>query len=362
MRPNHPRQSGNPRRAARDWIDHTIEVASGATAVGMFAYGFALSYSVLHAIAIAAGLPGWASDVWPLGYEAFMASAALNALADQRRRRHLPEWWQRVPWYPWTLTGLTAGASLLLNWFHPAIPLDPPPEWLRSLVYGLPPLVAVFAWHLFLQRVAHRRPAAPKATPAANAANPGPDNAAAPATPAQVEAPARSAGNRGPAPATAARLQPSAPVPAVPAAPPTSGSGNDQHPSGVATPTTSEAEVTGATGTTGPAPEVAAGGNGSGERDADASMRAHWATARAAGRTPSGAELDRVCGRDPRNGAGRKARARYLREEAAGHFHAPELVPVPASEPSTADPAPDAAADPTWLAPVPAGPAGGGDR
>ncbi len=45
----------------------------------------------------------------------------------------------------------------MLNWFHPAIPLDPPPGWLVSLVYGLPPLAAVFAWHLFLQRLAHRR-------------------------------------------------------------------------------------------------------------------------------------------------------------------------------------------------------------
>jgi hypothetical protein len=49
----------------------------------------------------------------------------------------------------------------LLNWLHPAIPLDPPPGWLVSLVYGLPPLIAVFAWHLFLQRVAHRRHPAP---------------------------------------------------------------------------------------------------------------------------------------------------------------------------------------------------------
>jgi hypothetical protein len=86
-----------------------------------------------------------------------MASAALNALAEQRHRRHVDGWRQRVPWYPWTLTGLTAGGSILLNWFHPAIPLDPPPGWLVSLVYGLPPLIAVFAWHLFLQRVAHRR-------------------------------------------------------------------------------------------------------------------------------------------------------------------------------------------------------------
>jgi Protein of unknown function (DUF2637) len=114
----------------RDHLDRAIELASGATAAGMFAYGVALSYSVLHAIAAAAGLPTWAARLWPLGFEAFMASAALNALAEQRHRRHLPAWSQRVPWYPWTLTGLTAGASILLNWLHPAIPLDPPPGWL----------------------------------------------------------------------------------------------------------------------------------------------------------------------------------------------------------------------------------------
>jgi Protein of unknown function (DUF2637) len=144
-------------RPGQDWTDTVIEWASGATAVAMFAYGVALSYSVLHRIALAAGLPSWAARLWPLGFEAFMASAALNALADQRQRGDRPDWWQRVPWYPWVLTGLTAGGSILLNWFHPAIPLDPPPGWLVSLVYGLPPLAAVFAWHLFLQRLAHRR-------------------------------------------------------------------------------------------------------------------------------------------------------------------------------------------------------------
>jgi hypothetical protein len=153
--------AGQP--ASVDWIDTAIQWASGLAAVAMFAYGVALSYAVLHAVAAAADLPGWAARLWPLGFEAFMASAALNALAEQRHRRHLGGW-QRVPWYPWTLTGLTAGGSILLNWFHPAIPLDPPPGWLVSLVYGLPPLIAVFAWHLFLQRVAHRRQASP--TPA----------------------------------------------------------------------------------------------------------------------------------------------------------------------------------------------------
>src|SRR6266545_2591619 len=141
----------------RDWTDVAIEWASGTTAVAMFAYGVSLSYSVLHRIAQASGLPAWAADLWPLGFEAFMASAALNALAEQRTRVSQAVWWRRVPWYPWALTGSTAGGSILLNWFHPAIPLDPPPGWLVSLVYGLPPLAAVFAWHLFLQRLAHRR-------------------------------------------------------------------------------------------------------------------------------------------------------------------------------------------------------------
>jgi hypothetical protein len=196
---------------ARDWIDVAIQWASGAAAVGMFAYGVALSYQVLHAIAAAAGLPGWAAAVWPLGFEAFMASAALNALAEQRHRRHEADRWRRVPWYPWTLTALTAGASIGLNWFHPAIPLAPPPGWLVSVVYGLPPLIAVLAWHLFLSRVAHRRqptltatalpavPAVPAVPPAAGtvpeALDPGRDD---PAGTTQPDAPPA---RTGPAPA-----------------------------------------------------------------------------------------------------------------------------------------------------------------
>jgi hypothetical protein len=46
-----------------DHLDRAIELASGAIAVGMFTYGVALSYSVLHA----AGLPPWAARLWPLG-------------------------------------------------------------------------------------------------------------------------------------------------------------------------------------------------------------------------------------------------------------------------------------------------------
>src|SRR6266545_650647 len=115
-----------------------------------------------------------------------MASAALNALAEQRHRRHLQAWSQRVPWYPWTLTGLTAGASILLNWLHPAIPLDPPPGWLVSLVYGLPPLAAVFAWHLFLQRLSHRHHQDPKPDGQDGAVPPDPEQDQEPGEPREA--------------------------------------------------------------------------------------------------------------------------------------------------------------------------------
>jgi hypothetical protein len=154
--PPTPATPGNDRPGERDWIDTAIEWTSGLAAVAMFTYGVALSYAVLYAIADAAGLPPWARRLWPGGWELFMASAALNALAEQRHLRG-QHGFRRVPWYPLALTGLTAGGSILLNWFHPAIPLDPPPGWLVSLVYGLPPLEAVLAWHLFLLRIAHRR-------------------------------------------------------------------------------------------------------------------------------------------------------------------------------------------------------------
>ncbi len=80
-----------------------------------------------------------------------MAVAAVSVLAEQRSRPH------RTPWYPWALTALAAGSSILLNLGHSYIPLDPPPRWLIAAVYGVPPICAPFAWHLFLLRIAHRR-------------------------------------------------------------------------------------------------------------------------------------------------------------------------------------------------------------
>jgi hypothetical protein len=217
--PPTPTPAGKPAASGkRDWIDTAIEWTSGLAAVAMFAYGVALSYAVLYAIAEAAGLPPWARRLWPGGWELFMASAALNALAEQRHHRSQTGW-RRVPWYPLALTGLTAGGSILLNWFHPAIPLDPPPGWLKSLVYGLPPLEAVLAWHLFLQRIAHRRHQGPVPAGTVPAAVPQPAGPQAAAGQAESTG---TAGTGGPAqpPTVASRPVPPPPQSAgVPAGP-----------------------------------------------------------------------------------------------------------------------------------------------
>ena len=136
---------------ARDRIDRAIQVASWLGAFAMFAYGAALSFDVLHTIAQAAGLSPVLAWLWPLGFETFMAVAAVAVLAEQRSRPH------KTPWYPWVLTALAAGSSIALNFGHPYIPLDPPPRLLVACVYGVPPICAPFAWHLFLLRLAHRR-------------------------------------------------------------------------------------------------------------------------------------------------------------------------------------------------------------
>jgi hypothetical protein len=79
----------------RDRIDRAIHHASWLGAFAMFAYGAALSFDVLHSIALAAGLSPVLAWLWPLGFETFMAVAAVAVLADQRTRPG------RVPWYPW---------------------------------------------------------------------------------------------------------------------------------------------------------------------------------------------------------------------------------------------------------------------
>ena len=134
----------------RDRIDRAIHHASWLGAFAMFAYGAALSFDVLHTIASAAGLSPVLAWLWPLGFETFMAVAAVAVLAEQRTRPH------KTPWYPWVLTALAAGSSIALNFGHPYIPLDPPPRLLVACVYGVPPITAPFAWHLFLLRLAHR--------------------------------------------------------------------------------------------------------------------------------------------------------------------------------------------------------------
>jgi len=149
--PDRPAQDPAPAAQDRDRTDRVIQAASWLGALAMFAYGACLSFDVLHHIAHACGLSPRLAWAWPLGFEAFMAVAAISVLAEQRARPG------RVPIYPWTLTALAAGSSIALNFAHPFIPLDPPPRLLVACVYGVPPVTAPFAWHLFLLRLAHRR-------------------------------------------------------------------------------------------------------------------------------------------------------------------------------------------------------------
>jgi Protein of unknown function (DUF2637) len=147
-RPQRPSQHPNQ---DRDRVEVAIDAASWAGTLAIFAYGAALSYQVLHTTALACGLTPTLARAWPLGFESFMAVAAVSVLAEQRARPG------RTPWYPWALTALAAGGSIVLNFAHPYLPLTPPPRWLVAAVYGVPPVCAPFAWHLFLLRVAHRR-------------------------------------------------------------------------------------------------------------------------------------------------------------------------------------------------------------
>jgi hypothetical protein len=70
----------------RDRIDRAIEATSWLGALAMFAYGAALSFDVLHTIAQASGLSPLLAWLWPLGFETFMAVAAVAVLAEQRAR------------------------------------------------------------------------------------------------------------------------------------------------------------------------------------------------------------------------------------------------------------------------------------
>jgi hypothetical protein len=137
-----------PRPRFRIDVDQAVRVASAAGAIAMYCYGAVLSYAVLFSIALAAGLHDWLAAIWPLGWEAFMAIAAANAWADRRA--------SRPSGYALTLTAATVAGSFALNISHPFIPLDPPPWWLVALVYGLPPVTAALAWHLFLMRIGSR--------------------------------------------------------------------------------------------------------------------------------------------------------------------------------------------------------------
>jgi hypothetical protein len=75
--------------AAGSRLDVAIEWASGLTAVGMFAYGSALSYSVLYSIATAVGLPPLAAV---LAWHPFLQRSPTGTATRPRRTP------ARTPW------------------------------------------------------------------------------------------------------------------------------------------------------------------------------------------------------------------------------------------------------------------------
>ena len=84
-------------------MELAIDAVSWAGTLAIFAYGAALSYQVLHTTALACGFNPALDRAWPLGFESFMAVAAVSVLAEQRARPG------RIPWYPVALTALAAG-------------------------------------------------------------------------------------------------------------------------------------------------------------------------------------------------------------------------------------------------------------
>jgi hypothetical protein len=234
---------------------------------------------------LAVGLAAWALNTAGAVGERNWGRAAFDSLAPGL----LIGWAEVLPWFLRQFHAST----------HPAVPADPsvpvpaaaaPPDGNGGLV----PAVA---------------------------ASPGPPPGV-PAVPARALSAGGGNGNAGGNGAGGSRGTPTAPVGLAP------GPADPPAPAGRA----------GANGTARPVPPAARAENGTGGGDADAGMRAWWAAERAAGRTPSGADLDRVCGRNPKNGTGRKARARFLREEAAGRYHAPAIPPAVRPAPQAVQP------------------------
>jgi hypothetical protein len=63
----------------------------------MFTYGAALSFDVLHSIALAAGVGPILTWLWPLGLETFMAVALSRSWPSNAPDPTRPPWYFRLP-------------------------------------------------------------------------------------------------------------------------------------------------------------------------------------------------------------------------------------------------------------------------
>lgn len=113
-------------------------VATGLVLV-IVAASFALSYTALVELSIAAGIPATLAPLWPLCLDAFMAVASLVVL-----RRELDG--QPTRW-AWTVVGAVTVLSIAFNVVHA------PHNLISQAVYALPPAVVFASFEMLMSLI-----------------------------------------------------------------------------------------------------------------------------------------------------------------------------------------------------------------
>jgi hypothetical protein len=128
-------------RAEGSWLLRTAVAGVLLLAAG----AFVLSYSALHAVAVAAGINPGLAGLYPLIIDGFLTIASLAAL-------HLRDHGPRVTWYPWALLGGFFTVSVWCNALHAAsrdghVALT---GTTAALVSAMPPIALGLAIHLLI--------------------------------------------------------------------------------------------------------------------------------------------------------------------------------------------------------------------
>ena len=156
-----------------------VQPLSAAGVLGIGAAAFLLSYDALHSLALASGVRPGLARIWPGVLDGFIVIATLTVVAAKRARQ--------PTWYPWALVVLFAAASVAFNILHALDRYLAAAQWVRPLVFAMPPIALVLATHLLLQQGAWKRQhlqADPERVDAAAVAAPPPHRSGTVAVPA----------------------------------------------------------------------------------------------------------------------------------------------------------------------------------